>query len=203
METSFMTFLNFKKTAIGGAILLGLAVPFSSSAIADPAIPVVSSNITTNDVLAAQKAWGDALIQISKDYETAGFEKAKTTATAVIDQAYGYNMGPVLFKPTLAPIPQNFRTTKEGALAYFVGGDKTYPHDKGFALKGWRKVEVKNAGFHLNGDTAMTMSNVYMTDKNGKVTVVDKTWGYKKDDSGKLRIVLHHSSLPYEVASAK
>jgi hypothetical protein len=38
---------------------------------------------------------------------------------------------------------------------------------------------------------------VTLTDKDGKVTTVDKTWQFKKDDSGKLRIVVHHSSLPY------
>jgi hypothetical protein len=27
--------------------------------------------------------------------------------------------------------------------------------------------------------------------------VVDKTWGFRKGDDGKVRIVLHHSSLPY------
>jgi hypothetical protein len=26
---------------------------------------------------------------------------------------------------------------------------------------------------------------------------VDKTWGYQKDDEGNVRIILHHSSLPY------
>ena len=33
--------------------------------------------------------------------------------------------------------------------------------------------------------------------KDGKVTTVDKTWKYVKDDAGKLRIVVHHSSLEY------
>jgi hypothetical protein len=26
---------------------------------------------------------------------------------------------------------------------------------------------------------------------------VDKTWKFVKDDAGKLRIVVHHSSLPF------
>ena len=43
----------------------------------------------------------------------------------------------------------------------------------------------------------MWMGWVLLTDKDGQVTKVDKSWGYKKDDSGVLRIVLHHSSLPY------
>ena len=94
-----------------------------------------------------------------------GFDKAKQTANAVLDAAYGYNMGAVLFKPTLTVAPQTFRTTKEGALAYFVGGDKNYASDTGFALKGWRKVEVKNSGIQLHGNTAMSMGNVSMTDK--------------------------------------
>jgi hypothetical protein len=36
-----------------------------------------------------------------------------------------------------------------------------------------------------------------ITDKKGQVTTVDKTWSYVKDDAGHLRIVVHHSSLPY------
>ena len=115
----------------------------------------------------------------------------------MIDGAYGYQFGPVLFKPTLTVSPQTFRTTRAGALAYFVGGDPAFPGDTGFALKGWRKVEIRNAGILLSGNTASTMGNVSITDKSGKVTTVDKTWTYMKDDNGKLRIVLHHSSLPY------
>jgi hypothetical protein len=69
--------------------------------------------------------------------------------------------------------------------------------DKGFALKGWRKVDIKNAAILISGNTATTMGNVMITNKDGKVTTVDKTWQFLKDDSGKLRIVLHHSSLPY------
>ncbi|MDH4106399.1 MAG: hypothetical protein OEW50_03770 [Gammaproteobacteria bacterium] len=158
--------------------------------------PVASHNISEADVLAAQRAWGEALVQISQDYESGGLAKAKATAEKVLDSAYGYNLGPVLFKPTLTTTPQTFRTTRDGALAYFVGGNPAYPADTGFALKGWRSVEIRNAAIYLNGDTAMSMGNVMITDKNGKVTTVDKTWGYTRDDEGKLRIVLHHSSLP-------
>ena len=160
---------------------------------------VVNTNITELEVQAAQEAWGKALIQISTDGET-GIEKATATANAVLDAAYGYNMGTVLFKPTLTSGDQTFRTTKEGALAYFVGGNKAYPNDSGFALKGWKKYEFKNAGVFINGDLALTMGNVILTDKTGKITTVDKTWGFKKDGQGKLRIVLHHSSLPYSPA---
>jgi hypothetical protein len=158
--------------------------------------PVASRNISEADVLAAQRAWGEALVQISTDFEQGGIAKARATAQAVLDAAYGYDMGPVLFKPTLTTAPQTFRTTEQGALAYFVGGDPAFPADTGFALKGWRSVEIRNAAIYLNGDTAMSMGNVMITDKNGKVTTVDKTWGYARDDKGALRIVLHHSSLP-------
>lgn len=160
--------------------------------------PVVSNNISTADVLAAQAAWGKALVQISTDYEQGGFAKAKATAEAVLDAAYGYNMGAVLFKPTLTVAPHTFRPTKEGALAYFVGGNPQFPNDSGFALKGWRSVSSSNSAIYLHGNTAMSMGNVTMTDKHGKVTVVDKTWGYARDDNGDLRVVLHHSSLPYQ-----
>lgn len=115
----------------------------------------------------------------------------------MIDEAYGYQYGHVLFKPTLTVAPQTFRTTRAGALSYLVGGDPSFPQDPGFALGSWRKVGIKNAGIFISGDTATTMGNVMITNKDGKVTTVDKTWQFVKDDNGKLRIILHHSSLPY------
>jgi hypothetical protein len=184
------------------ALAATLALPFAGTAIADSApvanAPVVNAAIQLDDVLAAQKAWGDALVAISEANETSGHAAAKDLAGKVIDSAYGYQFGPVLFKPTLTEAPQTFRTTREGALAYFVGGDPNFPNDKGFALKGWKSVEIKNAAVFIAGDVATTMGNVMVTDKNGKVTTVDKTWQFRKDDAGNLRIVVHHSSLPYE-----
>jgi hypothetical protein len=159
--------------------------------------PIVNRAISESEVLAAQKAWGEALVAISTTYDTKGQAAAKALAEKVIDEAYGYQFGFVLFKPTLTLAPQTFRTTRAGALAYFVGGDPAFPMDKGFALRGWRKVEIKNAGIFITGNTATTMGNVMLTDKQGKTTTVDKTWQFIKDDRGKLRIILHHSSLPY------
>lgn len=191
-----------RRIALGLALassmgLAGVALAKSNStARVSTSAPVVSDNVTESDVIAAQRAWGEALVQISTDYETGGLAKAKATATAVLDAAYAYQYGPVLFKPTLTTAPKTFRTTRDGALAYFVGGDKNYPDDTGFALKGWRSVEIRNVAIQLRGDTALTMGNVMLTDKAGKVTTVDKTWGYARDDQGALRIVLHHSSLP-------
>lgn len=158
---------------------------------------VANFSLTEAEVLAAQQAWGQALVSISSTHEKQGQRAAKKLAGDVLDKAYGYNMGPVLFKPTLASGDTTFRTSRDGALAYFVGDNKAFP-DKGFALMGWRGYSIENAGIILNGDTAITMGKVHLTDKAGKKTTVDKTWGFKKDSAGQIRIVLHHSSLPYQ-----
>jgi hypothetical protein len=158
---------------------------------------IVNQAITEGEVLAAQRGWCAALVDISKIGETKGQAAAKELAEKVIDAAYGYQMGAVLFKPTLTVAPQTFRTTRAGALAYFVGGDAAFPKDTGFALKGWAKCDVANSAIFIAGDSATTMGNVSFTGKDGKVTTVDKTWKFVKDDAGKLRIVVHHSSLPY------
>ena len=160
-------------------------------------VSIVNKSIAESEVLAAQKAWGEALVAISSTYDMKGLKDAKALAGQVIDEAYGYQLGPVLFKPTLTVAPQTFRTTRSGALAYFVGNDPAFPGDKGFALNGWRKVAVKNVAIFISGNTATTMGNVMITNKNGTITTVDKTWQFLKDDNGKLRIILHHSSLPY------
>lgn len=182
--------MKFRSAALASALMLALGTAAAQA-------PVVNKSITETEVLAAQRAWGDALVAISTTHERQGAAAARWLAEQVIDGAYGYQFGPVLFKPTLTEAPQTFRTTRAGALAYFVGGDASFPKDTGFALKGWRKVDVNNAAIFIAGDVATSMGNVSITDKDGKVTTVDKTWKFLKDDSGKLRIVVHHSSLPY------
>jgi hypothetical protein len=175
--------------AVLGGILL------ASPALAQPV--VVNQAVTEAEVLAAQKGWCQALLDISMTHATQGQAAAKTLAETVIDSAYAYQMGAVLFKPTLTVAPQTFRMTRAGALAYFVGGDPAYPSDTGFALKDWTKCDIANAAVFIAGDSATTMGNVSITNKDGAVTTVDKTWKFVKDDAGKLRIAVHHSSLPY------
>lgn len=159
--------------------------------------PVVNQAISEQEVLAAQQGWCKALVDIATTYEQSGEPAARALAEQVIDSAYGYQMGAVLFKPTLTVNPQTFRTTRAGALSYFVGGDPSFPKDSGFALKGWKECDIDNAAIFIAGDSATTMGKVSFTDKDGEVTTVDKTWTFVKDDSGKLRIVVHHSSLEY------
>lgn len=176
---------------ISGAFLLS-ATPVLASQTA-----VVNRTITEQNVFDAQKAWCAALVDISAVNAKDGPAAAKKLAEKVIDSAYGYQLGTVAFKPTLTVNPQTFRTTREGAVAYFVGGDPKFPNDTGFALKDWTKCEVRDAAILLLGNYANSMGKVILTDKNGSVTTVDKTWGWVKDDSGQMRIVLHHSSLEF------
>lgn len=175
----------------------GASTPRAAAPAAAPAATPAARTITEAQVLAAQQAWGRALVQISSDFASGGLARATATASAVLDAAYGYQMGPVLFKPTLTTAPHTFRTTREGALAYFVGNNPAFPNDRGFALKGWTNVEVRNVAVLIHGDVAKTMGNVTLTNRDGSRTTVDKTWGYRLDPQGNLRIVLHHSSLPF------
>ncbi|MFN4236514.1 MAG: hypothetical protein ACK4FZ_04625 [Vogesella sp.] len=178
--------------------LFGAVFAMSASVALAKEPVVVNQAITEKEVLAAQQAWCNALININATYEKDGKAAAKALAEKVIDSAYAYQMGVVLFKPTLTVNPQTFRTTRAGALAYFVGGDTAFPKDTGFALKGWKKCEPVNTALFLDGNSAISMGKVHFVDKNGKATTVDKTWGYIKDDAGNLRINLHHSSLEYQ-----
>lgn len=156
--------------------------------------------ITYEEVNAAQQAWCDALVKIGKLKEEGGDYKA--FAEQVLSDAYNYDNGKVFFKPTLAFGDQTFRNTKEGALAYFIGGDSEFPNDKGFALKPWVKARYdnageKNEGIQIYGSVAITMGNVWVTDKEGNEVMVDKTWVFRKGKDGKLRIIVHKSSLPF------
>ncbi len=159
--------------------------------------------VTYDEVNAAQQAWCDALVKIGQLKEEGG--DYKSFAEQVLSEAYNYDQGKVFFKPTLAHGDQTFRNDKNGALAYFVGGDPAYPNDKGFALTPWVKARYdnagqKNEGIQIYGSVAITMGNVWVTGKDGKEVMVDKTWVFKKGKDGKLRIIVHKSSLPYSPA---
>jgi len=176
--------------------LLASASTMAASKAADTGL-VLDLNISASQVLATQNSWCAALLQISNEYRTSGLAKAKATAIAVIDNAYAYQYGPVAFKPTLAAGEQTFRSDREGAIAYFVGNNPKYPKDTGFALKPWKTCTIKNQVIQFNGATATSMGNVVLTDTSGKTTIVDKTWTFIREPNGQVRILVHHSSLPF------
>jgi hypothetical protein len=123
--------------------------------------------ITEDEVNAAQTAWCHALITIGQVYSEGGDFEA--VADRLIDDLYDYKEGTVFFKPTLAFNPNAFRSTKEGALSYFIAGNPNFPEDKGFALKRWVKVRYDNNaaenGIQIHGDIAITMGNFYLTNR--------------------------------------
>ena len=153
--------------------------------------------INEEQLLQARVAWGNGMIAISKAYDESGITRAKVIANSFLDNFYGFDLGLVLFKPTLSGGSQTFRPTKEGALSYFVGHDPKYPSDNGFGIQSWHEVKSETCATFFDGDVAMWMGWVTLIGRDGHTVTVDKSWGYKKIKNGALKIILHHSSLPY------
>ena len=148
-----------------------------------------------NDVL---NAWGDGIILISKTYDEKGIDETSTVAKKILQNLYAFELGPILFKPTLSTGNQTFRSNLEGALSYFIGNNTKYPTDDGFGIKSWYKFESKTSETFIENNIAIWMGSVTLTRKNGNILKVDKSLAYKKLSNGKLKIILHHSSLPYK-----
>ena len=157
-----------------------------TTAAADP--------ITADEVEAAQQAWGEGIVNIGKTYTDEGDYRA--AAQQHIANFYGYEGDTVLFKPTLAAEDQ-FRESPDEALSYFVGTEGT--EDGGFAIAPYTAVRWENNGTIISdaGDMATAMGNYYFTGSDGNETKVEYTFVYEKDDAGDLKIVAHHSSMPY------
>jgi len=149
-------------------------------------------SITKADVLAVQKVWGEGIVAISSAHSSGGDYKAR--ATQHVEDLYAYGLTDVMFKPTLAAEKQ-FRPTFEEAMSYFIGTEGT--EDSGFAIKGWTHVRWKSKGIYTNAESAMAMGNYYFTAPDGSETKVEYSFGFVLDDAGKLKINLHHSSVPY------
>ena len=101
--------------------------------------------ITETEIAAARAAWADGLVAISRAYDDEGIEAARALADDLLDSLYGFEFGPVLFKPTLSGGARTFRTDKAGTLSYFVGHDSSYPQDTGFGIKSWREVRSETS----------------------------------------------------------
>lgn len=151
--------------------------------------------ISEREVVKAQKMWGDGIVRIGSVYTKKG--DYANEAADFIQKMYGYDLSSVLFKPTLAANDQ-FRSSFDAALSYFVGGNDAYEEDKGFAIKPYTKVKFDNVGIINNScRMAVAMGNYFFTDTSGGETKVEYTFAYVKDSDGDLRIVAHQSSLPY------
>lgn len=191
------------RIAFGITTALGLA----SAAAAQSAAPIGSTQtlqptdaqlqcITEQEVIAAQKAWGDGIVRIGQVFSQGG--DYRQAAADHISEFYAYDQSLVLFKPTLASVEQ-FRPSFDGALSYFVGGNESYPEDKGFAITPWTKVRWQNAGITNNiCHMAVAMGNYYFTPAAGGDEVkVEYTIGYIRDGEGDLRMTVHKSTIPY------
>ncbi|MFO0897408.1 MAG: hypothetical protein U0836_08280 [Pirellulales bacterium] len=172
----------------------------AASSWAQAASPQIAKPITEAEVNAAQRAWCEGLVRVGKVHAAGG--DYRSAASQLIDDLYDYEHGQVFFKPTLASGDNTFRPTKEGALAYFVGGNDAYPEDTGFALKHWVEVSYDNNaadnGIQIHGDIAITMGNVYLTNSKGEEVMVDKTFVFRRCEDGKLRLCVHKSALPFD-----
>ena len=150
--------------------------------------------ITKEEVLSEQKKWSDGLLNIGKLFsENADY---KQFAANYLSELYGFHLGEVFFKPTLASI-QQFRITKEAALSYFIGGNSNFDEDSGFALLGWKAVRFENIGIKIEVNIAIVMGNYFFQKEDESELKVEYTFVYKKDDSGKLCIILHDSHFPF------
>lgn len=165
------------------ALLLSTSIPSIAHAA------TCENPITKEDVMEAQKNWGEAIVAIGKA------DNAKAEAQKTLDTLYGYDSGSVLFKPTLAS-DDPFRGMEDEALSYFVGG--SIAEDEGFALAPYTNVRFDNEGIITYCDTAISMGEYYFTKTDGSEIKVEYSFGYVRDENGDLKINLHHSSLPYQ-----
>lgn len=179
-----------KKTLIAGFLAFLLVVPVAQA----DTRPVVRT-VTADHVIQAQTAWIQALVRIGA--AQANGQNPTAVATDVLNNYYDFSGAGVVFKPTLTHGVQTHRTTFEGALAYFVGGNAAFPDDSGFALTGYTRGEVDLAGFVQVGNTVIAQGNITLFNGEGGSVTVNKTFGYRIQDDGSFRIIAHHSSLPF------
>lgn len=173
---------------------LRINVHFASAPYQNHSNRTVSDDITSEELEAAQKSFGDTIVDIGKYYKKGW--SYKEHALMFVDRMFAYDLGPVLFKPAEAK-EHPFRLDREGALAYFRGMDDNYPEDTGFALRPWVRYNLENNAVILQEKMAFAMGNYIFEDADGGTSEAQYTFGYVKDEAeGSLRIHVFMASVP-------
>ena len=142
-----------------------------------------------------QEKWARFVLKIGSEYRKKG--NLDNLIFELLHEVYSFGHCDVLFKPTLAKYDQ-FRSTKEEFISYFLGQNKTCEEDKGFAIKNWKSIKFENYKIIELKNYIISMGNYYFEDENNKLLKVEFTFGFIRINNNELRINLHHSSLPYQ-----
>ena len=149
--------------------------------------------MTKEKIISIQNQWAKGIIKMGKLSNDRSSLEVYTSN--FLDEMYDFENN-VLFKPTKASVEQ-FRNTKSSAFSYFIAGDeKECREDIGFALSKWSEVIFDNSKIIINHDIAIAMGNYTFCNDESSIKVeysfVYKTYG------DKIKIILHHSSLPFQ-----
>ena len=147
-------------------------------------------------VIKAQEEWASYVVDIGTQHSKGN--DISNLMGNFLNELYAFEISEVLFKPTKASINQ-FRKTKAEFISYFTAENKLYKEDKGFALEPWKKIVFDTFNIIKVNNEILSMGNYYFENYESKTTKVEFTFGYIVDDVDKLRINLHHSSLPFQV----
>jgi hypothetical protein len=187
------------KAPCAALLLLTMSAAFANSLRDEPRLlkgkpKPKKGPISKSEVLEALDNWGKGLVSVSE----AAPENRVAVATNFINSVYNYANDIVLFKPTLA-VDAPFRTTFEGALSYFVGGNAAYAEDgSGFASNRWASVTFDVDDRVFPGEQALVMAYVVLKRVDESEVTVHFSMGFVRDEkTGQPFINLHHSSLPY------
>ena len=146
------------------------------------------------DIINIQKEWASGIVkmgELSNDRDS-----LESFTSDFLDKIYDFD-NQVLFKPTKAANEQ-FRNSKGSAYSYFIAGDdRECQEDNGFALSNWTEILFDNSNIIINEDIAIAMGNYTFKNESSKIKV-EYSFVYK-NYGNKIKIILHHSSLPYKI----
>ena len=145
------------------------------------------------DIINIQKEWASGIVKMGKLSNDR--DSLESFTSDFLDKIYDFD-NQVLFKPTKAANEQ-FRNTKSSAYSYFIAGDgRECQEDNGFALSNWTEILFDNSNIIINEDIAIAMGNYTFKNETSNIKV-EYSFVYK-NYGDEIKIILHHSSLPYK-----
>ena len=146
------------------------------------------------DIINIQKEWASGIVKMGKLSNDR--DSLESFTSDFLDKIYDFD-NQVLFKPTKAANEQ-FRNSKGSAYSYFIAGDnRECQEDNGFALSNWTEILFDNSNIIINEDIAIAMGNYTFKNEASKIKV-EYSFVYK-NYGNEIKIILHHSSLPYKI----